>query len=317
MPQTPLLPRMDEEVAVPEFTEQLLDALRHAHPVPPAQAARKPSRRWPRVVVACTIAVAALALLAPRLHDAPPGVVVGPPAANAADVLRSAAKAAERQSRLAPGEYLRVRMLRTDRTGSAVSRSLWTSWMAPSGRARFLVEPLGGAAFARTDIRCTAAGCVIRDGASRPEAAPPARYGPGFTARQLRQLPAKPSALLRAIERRAAHANDPNGYRGDPWEGGFSLLVAPIQPQVRAALYRALASLPGVHVLGREVIGGRRGIALERRVPASPGGAPAGWRVIVVDPRTGELLAARGYLGHHRLSDRRVYHSPVVGSLAG
>ena len=317
MPQTPLLPRIDEELAVPEFTEQLLDALRHAQPARPARAPRKASRRWPRALLVCAIAAGALALLAPRLHDAPPGVVVGPAPATAAEVLRGAAKAAERQPRLAPGEYLRVRMLRTARVGGSISRSRWTSWMAPSGRARFLVEPLGGTAFSRSDTRCTAARCVIRDGASTPEAAPPARYGPGFTASQLQHLPTHPAALLRAIERRAAHANDPNGYRGDPWEGGFPLLVAPIQPQLRAALYRALASLPGVRVLGHEEVGGRRGIALERRVPGSPGGAPAGWRVIVVDPGTGELLAARGYLGHHRLTDSRVYNMTVVRSLTG
>jgi hypothetical protein len=317
MPQTPLLPRVDDDLAMPEFTERLLAALQHSAPARRAEAPRSAHRRWPRVLAACVLAIAALALLAPRLRDTPAGVSVGPAPASAAEVLRSAARAAEGQPQLAPGTFLRVRMLRTVRTGTAISRSRWTSWMAPSGRARFLVEPLSGTAFSRSDTRCTAAGCVIRDGASAPEQAPPARYGPGFTARQLQRLPADPAALLRAIERRAAHASDPYGYRGDPWEGGFSLLVAPIQPRERAAVYRALASLPGVHVLGHEQVGNRHGIALERRVPASPGGAPAGWRVIVVDPHTGELLAARGYLGDHRLTDSRVYTTAVVDSLSG
>ena len=282
MSSTPLLPHIDDDVAAPEFTERLLDELLAAMPgAAPVTVPRRSGRRWARALAACVIAVAAFALLAPRLRDSPTGVGAGPATANAAQVLRTAAKAAGRQLPLAPGQYLR-----------------WTSWRATAGRARFLVEPLSGTALIRSDTRCTAAGCEIRDAGSAPEPAPPVRYGPGFSARQLQQLPTDPAALLRTIERRARHAIDPNGYRGDPWEGGYSLLVAP---------------LPGVRVLGREQVGQRKGVALERRVP-SPGGAPAGWRVIVVDPRTGELLAARGYIGAHRLSDSRVYHTAVVGS---
>jgi hypothetical protein len=88
------------------------------------------------------------------------------------------------------------------------------------------------------------------------------------------------------------------------------MLVTPLPPDVRAALYRGLAELPGVRRVGTEQVGGRIGTALARRVRIA--GADVE-RVIVVDPHTGELLAARATV-NGRLTDRRTYTSAVVGS---
>jgi hypothetical protein len=110
--------------------------------------------------------------------------------------------------------------------------------------------------FERSDTRCTPGHCVTRYADGSRSFAGPATYGPGnsagFSAPELQRLPADPAGLVRDIEERAARAGDRNGYSGDPWEAGYSLLVSPIQPDVRAALYRAFAMLPGVRVLGRE-----------------------------------------------------------------
>ena len=88
------------------------------------------------------------------------------------------------------------------------------------------------------------------------------------------------------------------------------MLVAPLPPDVRAALYRGLAQLPGVRRLGMERINGRAGVALVRRVRISGANVE---RVIVVDPHTGNLLAARATVDG-RLTDRRTYSTRVVES---
>jgi hypothetical protein len=134
-----------------------------------------------------------------------------------------------------------------------------------------------------------------------------AHYGPGlgFTAPQLQRLPTTPKRLLAILR---ARAETGVGISRDPWELGFPLLVAPVPPQVRAALYRSLALLSGVHRIGVERVGDRTGVALVRRVRVA--GAMVK-RVIVVDPKTGSLLAARATVDG-RLSDRRVYSAAVV-----
>ena len=58
-------------------------------------------------------------------------------------------------------------------------------------------------------------------------------------------------------------------------------------------------------------------MALERRVSGIPGIRPAGWRVIVVDPLTGDLLAARGFYTRGHVTDRRFYTVSVVSSMSG
>jgi hypothetical protein len=226
--------------------------------------------------------------------------------------LRSTATAAGRERPLAAGQYLRVRMLRWSRgSDGRLHRLVFTSWMAADGSARFLIEPDAGSGLDRTDEHCTPRRCLLHMAGQPPQAMGVARYGPGrgFTAAQLQRLPTDPVRLLAVIR---ARARTGTGLNRDPWELGFSLLVAPLPPDVRAALYRGLASLPGVQRVGPERVGGHAGIALARRV-RTPGATVE--RVIVVDPTTGALLAARATVDG-LLTDTRVYAVAVVGSAA-
>jgi hypothetical protein len=223
-------------------------------------------------------------------------------------VLLRSATAVAHQEPLAPGEYLRLRMVRWSRSEDGrLHRVVFVSWMAADGSARFVIRPSRGSEFEPSEERCTPVRCVLRAGAGQPEALPAARYGPGrgFTAAQLQVLPTRPERLLAVVRARAGTGV---GLSRDPWELGFPLLVAPVPPRVRAALYRGLALLPGVRRLGVERVGGRTGVALVRRVRVA--GATVE-RVIVVDPKTGALLAARATVDG-RLSDRRVYSAAVV-----
>jgi hypothetical protein len=309
-----MLPRIDDDLGVECFADALLAKLETA-PSPPARLvrARRRLRRTIAGMAAAVVSLTALVGLGGLLLGGG-GASIGPaPApASAAEVLRSAATAAQREQPLAGGQYLRVRMLRWSRgSDGRLHRILFTSWMAADGSARFLIEPDAGSGLERTDEHCMPRSCLLRIAGQQPQAMGVARYGPGrgFTAAQLQRLPTDPVRLLAAIR---ARARTGTGLSRDPWELGFTLLVAPVPPDVRAALYRALAALPGVQRVGAERVGGHAGIALARRV-RMPGATVE--RVIVVDPTTGALLAARATVDG-RLTDKRVYAVTVVGSSA-
>jgi hypothetical protein len=71
---------------------------------------------------------------------------------------------------------------------------------------------------------------------------------------------------------------------------------------VRAATYRALAALPGVHVRGRLAISGRRGVelAITRAGLA---------HTLVISPSDGELLAERTVVVDPRLAGDDFRHA--------
>jgi hypothetical protein len=306
-----MLPRIDDDLHVEHFADDLLARLSAAPPSPRAErsSARGRRRLGMAATVAVVLALAGVAVLrALPLGGGGTPVAQAPHPPTAAMVLLSSATAAAHQAPLAPGEYLRVRMVRWSRGGDGrLRRVVFTSWMAADGSARFVIAPSRGSGFEPSDERCTPARCVLRTPDAQPEALRAARYGPGrgFTAAQLQRLPTTPVRLLAVLRARAGTGV---GLSRDPWELGFPLLVAPVPPQVRAALYRGLALLPGVHRLGVERVGGRTGVALVRRVRVA--GALVK-RVIVVDPKTGSLLAAQATVDG-RASDRRVYSAAVV-----
>jgi hypothetical protein len=327
-----LPPGIRDELGIEEFTEDLLLRLGRVRDeaAPRVIAERHGNRpgtahRWGLIACIVVVAAATVIVLRPVGPGTPPPVGGHLPT-SAVVVLREAATVSARRRPLAPGQFLRVRMLRVSDAGTpghpVIERSVWTNWMATDGSAQFLIRPVGpGSDFERSDTRCTPGHCVTRYADGSRSFAGPATYGPGnsagFSAPELQRLPADPAGLVRDIEERAARADDRSGYSGDPWEAGYSLLVSPIQPDVRAALYRAFAMLPGVRVLGRERVEGRSGVALERRVSGIPGIRLAGWRVIVVDPLTGDLLAARGFYTRGHVTDRRFYTVSVVSSMSG
>ena len=311
------LPHLDEDLPLDAFADDLRDRLRAAD-IPVAPRPRHVAQWLIAVAVAACVVGAVMVFASPQSRPQA-SVDALQPGQSAQQLLRAASLASTRRPQLGPGNILRVRMARTSRMAGRTFTTVWTSWMAADGTARFLVVPSGRASpISWSDTRCTPRRCITRyrDG-SAPTVSGPARYGPGgpaaFTAAQLQRLPTDPRALLRAIEARAHAAGNAPGPSGDPWEDGFPLLVSPISPAVRSALFRAFSMLPGVENLGRRSIGGRQGVALARQVSVRPGGPPAAVRVIVIDPHTGELLAAWAYTGRHSLeSDHRVYQTAVV-----
>jgi hypothetical protein len=105
--------------------------------------------------------------------------------------------------------------------------------------------------------------------------------GRDLTYAQIRDLPADPAALR---ERVAAMLPDA-GLLADAL-GGL-LWTKPSPPAVRAAAYRALADLPGVHYLGdRTDTRGRSGEAFSFGLPS---GAR---RTLIIDPLTSQVLSS-------------------------
>lgn len=316
--QTPL-PHLDGDLPLDAFADDLLARLEAAD-APAAARSRRTVQWLAAIAVAACLVGAVLVFASPRGSN--PASVLQPGVhfpQTAPLILRNASLASARRPPLGPDQLLRVRMVRTSRVDGKVFTSVWTSWMAADGTARFLVQPSGhDNPVVWSDTRCTPRRCVTRsrDG-SKPFVTGRARYGPGgvraFTAAQLQRLPTDPKALLRAIEARAHAAGNVPGPSGDPWEDGFPLLVSPISPAVRSALFRAFSMLPGVHALGLRRIDGRKGVALARRVSVRPGSPAVALRVIVIDPHTGDLLAAWAFTGRHNVeSDHRVYQASVV-----
>ena len=111
-----MLPRIDDDLGVERFADELLAKLETTLPQPALLGAR----RRPRLTIAGTAfvvlslaALAGLGGLPLRGGGAPIGA--RPATATAAEVLLSTATAAQRERPLAAGEYLRVRMLRWSR----------------------------------------------------------------------------------------------------------------------------------------------------------------------------------------------------------
>jgi hypothetical protein len=105
---------------------------------------------------------------------------------------------------------------------------------------------------------------------------------------QFRALPSAPKRLA-AVVRRAARAQSPHDVREDMF-GVYDQLLKwdPINPQVRAAVFRDLAALPGVRSVGPVTDPlGRSGYGIELT-----GTGPGAQReILVIAPGTGRLLA--------------------------
>jgi hypothetical protein len=119
----------------------------------------------------------------------------------------------------------------------------------------------------------------------------------GLKAAQFRQMPTSPqgvAAMLRhyyAATGCAAHAYC-SAEDQIIWSEALFLLQDPVSAQVRSATFKVMASLPGVRLLGPMTDPlGRRGYALAAgpQDPGYPNFSPV--RAVVIDPRTGSLLA--------------------------
>jgi hypothetical protein len=250
-------------------------------------------------------------------HDGPLDV----PAASAAVVLDRAAQAAMRSTVVVPGVgqygFVKVETGSVVGTGSAVGtrRPSWNVWVRTSevksdwyaangsGRERivrtltsFLTRRDRAIAQAHgvTLARLTAATFPrIMDGAFPARTLQTAGFLPYW---QMNRLPTRPAALQRALERLLlASAGTAQGslmrqMRADP-AGMFApisqFLFLPTSPQLRAALFRVLADLPGVQLLGhqRDRLG-RMGIA----VAVTQGWPDRVREELLFDPATSNLL---------------------------
>jgi hypothetical protein len=110
----------------------------------------------------------------------------------------------------------------------------------------------------------------------------------------LRKLPVNAQSLDAELRRR--YAVDNKGTNGKPetqpypsyvWTVAQDLLVAPVTPGTKAALYRLLAEQPGVRSSGTVTDQpGRKGVAVERTEHGTTSR-------LVIDPLTADLLASQ------------------------
>ncbi len=121
----------------------------------------------------------------------------------------------------------------------------------------------------------------------------------GLNAAQFRQMPARP-ALVEARLRRYARltwcASHPSSGCATVdqivWAEALALLQDPVSAQVRSATFQVMAALPGVRLLGEMTDPlGRRGYVLAPGSQDPHYGQYNPTRVVVIDPRTGSLLA--------------------------
>ncbi len=222
-----------------DFKDQVAVALR-AHAA--GQVATVPVRRrrplWPAASLVAAAAVAALLLLLPGSAPEP---------ASAAELLRSAASAAEREAPLAPGEYLYVRRRFTARQAvAAVHEGVEERWTRADGSGRVLVRDR--------------AGRVVEDAKL-----PAGEFWIGTETISASQL-ASPN-LGRLVERQARRTIAENP-RFDPEQlRAFTayailrdVLGTPSSARLRAEAYRTLAAAPGLRVVSRD--GGRDTVAV-------------------------------------------------------
>jgi hypothetical protein len=123
----------------------------------------------------------------------------------------------------------------------------------------------------------------------------------GLTAAQFRQMPTSPRAIAAVLRHYYSQLHycvqNPSQCATENqiiWAEAVMLLQDPVSPRVRSAVFKVMASLPGVRVLGPMTDPlGRPGYAL------APGGQdpnsdPQNYnptRVVMIDPLTGSLLA--------------------------
>lgn len=122
---------------------------------------------------------------------------------------------------------------------------------------------------------------------------------PGLTAAQFRRMPGRPApvrAMLRhyarltwCVKHAAAGCSTVDQI---VWAEAVSLLQDPVSAQIRSAAFKVMATLPGVRSLGEMTDPlGRRGYGLAAGSEEPRYGEYNPTRAIVIDPRTGSLLA--------------------------
>lgn len=265
--------------------------------LPPAQH-RPPCQ--PLVTVALLVAVITAAA-AIGLVSLPSSA----PASAASVVFKLAAAAASHQAPLVlrPGEYLYTKTRSLSDTSWAIGNGhafyteyVYTesTWQTAAGKGRTITAYNSPVTFLDGTRKVW-----IRAG--RPEIVPPSRRqvapANGIRLDNLAHLPTDPPVLLQVIEQHKTGLTDINADVEDPSTPGGAFYVALLLltqpavgsfPQLRAALFKIMASLPGDEVIGPAATrSGRRGIAILTPPPSGPGTAQF---KVIIDPAKGVVL---------------------------
>lgn len=286
-----------------------LDRARNALRVAAAGEQEVVSRRWPTFRMGRFVAIAGLAAtIAVILAFLPGGTGsdvsrLGPPPASAQAWLEQAARRISRQPwrPLAPGEYYYSREVGTSfgRNGKVTRRPMEVqqAWYGANGFAR-LVQTGPSTLFEGGDV-------LIFHATHQQLEAERARqqreahlhilaYSQKFRwvdldYQQLIRLPTDPALLLRYIEQNAIGGgrrfSDIFSY-AEALLGGGGNGGAPLPPKVSAAMYRVVARLPHMRLIGptRDPLG-RPGIAIGLFFKHQPGRIE-----LILNPTTGVLL---------------------------
>jgi hypothetical protein len=253
---------------------------------------RRPSARRRLVPVAAVAAAAAVAVIVGQS-------TVAVQSASAVSVLRAAATNTIRTAdpTIGPGQFLEVKTLGHTTVVSGDDR-----WMRPMTQEVFI--PQNASAewilvstegkpdwFANPESRVAALDSwAAKDPSSLTtelRAKDGAFFGSPWQQFDVATLPRDPQALLDWFER----YNNGGGASRDEenWENMVQLLRSGIPADLRAALYQALALIPGVTVGDRAAtLDGRTGIAIGRTETLR-----GDRQEIIVDPDTGQLIGYR------------------------
>lgn len=311
-----------DDVAERRALDHARNALQAATVAPPPLVARRrrAGRRTARLALAAGLAAAIVAVLASLPGGSGNDVgQFGPATASARTVLERAAQAISQQTwhPLKPGQWVYFRQLGSNPghngPASARANSIEQVWLAANGAARIVQRPgvvSGGDVLLFHQPR----GAILseqrrqRVGSHLRVMAYGQRYywGAGPDYAQLVRLPTDPSNLRRWIER---HAINPGstcapGVSDCQTFSFVEALVAggPLPPKLSAALYRVIADLPGMRLIGptRDPLG-RPGVAVGYFFKHQPGRAE-----LIFNPTTGVFLAERGIS-----LDPKKMHAPV------
>jgi hypothetical protein len=267
------------------------------------RATRRRGSRWAPRLAAGAVAVAAVAAAALIVPSGDDGRL-GAESARAAQTLRHAAAQARGLPRpLEPGEYWYARsttMWTTaveGRTGAytAIGLEVREEWTAADGSRRWTTRQAGPLRFpsARDRDRWQADG--------RPDLTPPPsedRTRTGFSIGatehsygQLLGLPRDPRTLHERFRDAAVECECGNGVDDQTFVIAVELLrTAPLPTDLRAAILRAIAHIPGIEQRPERDILGRPGIGV-----AYDGSQ--GRQALIFDPATYELLGDRNGAG--------------------
>jgi hypothetical protein len=297
----------DAERRALDHARHTLQAATVAPPPPRVARRRRARRRTARLALAAGLAAAIVGVLASLPGGSGNDVGhFGPATASARTVLERAAQAVAQQTwhPLKPGQWLYFRQLGSNPghngPASARANSVEQVWLAANGAARIVQRPgvvSGGDVLLFHHPR----GAILseqrrqRVGSHLRVMTYGQRYywgaGPDYT--QLVRLPTDPDKLRRWIERNAINPGSTcaPGLSDCQTFSFVEALVAggPLPPKLSAALYRVIADLPGMRLIGatRDPLG-RPGIAVGYVFKHQPGRAE-----LIFNPTTGVFLAER------------------------